>query len=215
MIPAIVDRGRCGHSSVRSSFRPPFLSWLSVVEPTCSPTSRSAIAEPVGPAATTCALSGVLLCIDLQPAILAAAAGRLASCKVGVVVVTLTLEFFLVPFFESSYGNGGLGVMSAMAVGEFMMTISAMWLVREAIDRYMIADVGRGLFSGALTVLLIQRVSPSTPFLTIPLCVALFFGLSVAIGLVNRSDVDQLLAGFRQRPSTAVQPSGDFDPSSR
>jgi len=211
--------------AVRSSFRPLFL--VAVVGAVGTYLFADVAvgliygARKFGPAADNLrAFSVVLLFmyIDLffSHAILAVGkAGRLASCKVGVVVVTLTLEFFLVPFFESRYGNGGLGVMSAMAVGELMMTISAMWLVREAIDQYMIADVGRGLCSGAVTVLLIQRLSSSTPFLTIPLCIALFFGVSAAIGLVNRSDIDQLLAGFRQRSSTAVEPAGDFDPSYR
>jgi O-antigen/teichoic acid export membrane protein len=144
----------------------------------------------------------LLMYVDLffSHAILAAGrAGRLASSKVAAVVVTVAVEFFLVPFCEARFGNGGLGVMYSMALGEFLMTASAMWLIRDAVDRYMITDLGRGLLAGGATVLLMRWPAPFTPFFSIPICVLVFLILSGAIGLVNRADVEQLMAGIRKR----------------
>jgi O-antigen/teichoic acid export membrane protein len=144
----------------------------------------------------------LLMYIDLffSHAILAAGrAGRLAGAKVSAVGVTIALEFLLVPFCEARFGNGGLGVMYAMAIGEFVMLAAAMWLMRDAIDQHMVGDLGRGLLAGGATVWLMRWPAPLTAFLTIPICLLLFLGLSAATGLVKRSDVDLLVAELRNR----------------
>ena len=154
----------------------------------------------------------LLMYIDLffSHAILAAGrAGRLATSKVAAVGVTIALEFFLVPFCEARFGNGGLGVMYSMAIGEFVMTAAAMWLIRDAIDRYMITDFGRALLAGGATVLFMRWLPPLTPFLSIPACVLLFFGLSAAIGLLNRADFDLLMTALRKRPAMAFENAPD------
>jgi O-antigen/teichoic acid export membrane protein len=160
-----------------------------------------------GPAADNLrAFASVLLLmyIDLffSHAILAAGrAGSLASAKVAVVGVTIALEFFLVPFSEARFGNGGLGVMYAMSLGELAMLAAAVWLIRDSIDRYMAGDVCRGLLAGGATILIMQQAT-LPPFVAIPGCVLLFLGLSAVIGLVNRSDMDVLIAGLRKRPAS-------------
>lgn len=99
--------------------------------------------------------------------------------------------------------------MYAMAVGEFVMLAAALWLIRDAIDRYMIGDLVRGLVAGGATVALMRWPGPFAPFLAIPICVLLFLGLSAAIGLVNRSDIDVLLSGLRKRSPKAVQSAAE------
>lgn len=95
--------------------------------------------------------------------------------------------------------------MYAMATGELAMVGAGMWLIREAIDAPMIGDLCRGLVGGGATMLMMRWLPPLTPFLAIPICVLVFLGLSVAVGLVRRSDVEMLLAGLRQRSTPAIE----------
>jgi O-antigen/teichoic acid export membrane protein len=145
----------------------------------------------------------LLMYIDvfLATAILAAGkAGRLAAAKIGSVVLTTGLVFVLVPLCQRSFGNGGLGVMYAMAGGECLMLTAAVLLLRDAIDRRMAGDALQSLLAGGGTVLLI-RVLPMPPsFLAIPLCILTFAGASVVVGAVKRADVELLLASMRKPP---------------
>jgi O-antigen/teichoic acid export membrane protein len=163
--------------------------------------------QKFGPAADTLrAFAPVLLLmyvdVFLATAILAdGKAGRLASAKIGSVVLTTGLVFVLVPLCQGRFGNGGLGVMYAMAGGECLMLIAAVLLLRESIDRRMAGDVLKSVIAGGGTVLLI-RVLPALPsFLAIPLCILAFAGASVVVGAVKRSDVELLLASMRKPPA--------------
>jgi O-antigen/teichoic acid export membrane protein len=149
----------------------------------------------------------LLLYVDLLfgHAIMAAGkAGRLATAKAAVVVLTTSLEFVLIPFCQTRYGNGGIGVMLAMAVGEVAMVTAAMMLVREAVDGRMLVDFLRGLVSGGATVLLVRALPPVTPFLGIPICVLVFVSLATVFGLVNRQDFQLLATAFRKRTPDVV-----------
>jgi hypothetical protein len=44
-----------------------------------------------------------------------------------------------------------------------------------------------------------------TPLIGIPVCVLIFFGLSVAVGLVNRSDLELLTTILRKRSDLVVE----------
>jgi O-antigen/teichoic acid export membrane protein len=165
--------------------------------------------QKFGPAADTLrafALVVLLMYIDifLSSAILAAGnAGRLASAKAASVVLTTGLVIVLVPLCQARLGNGGLGVMYAMTIGELLMLVVSGILVREAIDGRTIRDLCRSLIAGAATVLLVRLLPVRTPFLAIPICVFVFAGLSLLVGAVKRSDVEILLTSFR-KPSPLV-----------
>ena len=77
--------------------------------------------------------------------------------------------------------------------------VAAGVLIREAVDGRTIGDVCRSLIAGAATVLLLRLLPALTPFLAIPMCVLVFGGLSLLVGAVKRSDVEMLLASFRNR----------------
>jgi O-antigen/teichoic acid export membrane protein len=157
-----------------------------------------------GPAADTLrAFAPVLLLmyvdVFLATAVVAAGkAGRLAIAKAASVVLMTGLAIVLVPFCQTRFSNGGLGVMYAMAIGEFLMLVTFCVLIREAFDGRTIGNVCRCLVAGAGTVLLIRALPALTPFLSIPLCVLAFGGLSLLVGAVKRSDVEILLASFRK-----------------
>jgi O-antigen/teichoic acid export membrane protein len=170
--------------------------------------------QKFGPAADILrAFAPVLLLIYvdlfLSTVILASGKARqLASFKVVSVVLTTGLVFVLVPVCQARFANGGLGVIYAMAIGELMMLVGSVILVRETVDRRMVGDVCRSLISGAATILLFRLLPALTPFLAIPLCVLVFGGLSWLVGAVNRSDVKMLLASFRKL-SPVSTPAGE------
>jgi O-antigen/teichoic acid export membrane protein len=144
----------------------------------------------------------LLMYVDmfLGVAILAAGkAGRLAIAKVASVVLTTGLVFVLVPLCQARFANGGLGVMYAMTIGEVLMLVAHCILIRDAVDSRTIGDVCRSLIAGAATVLLFRLLPALTPFLAIPLCVLVFTGLSLLVGAAKRSDVEVLLASYRNR----------------
>jgi O-antigen/teichoic acid export membrane protein len=126
-------------------------------------------------------------------------AGKLAIAKVASVVLTTGLVFALVPVCQARFANGGLGVMYAMTLGELLMLIAHGVLIREVIDSHTIADICRSLIAGAASVVLFRLLPAFTPFLAIPLCVLVFAGLSLLVGAVKRSDIEVLLASFRNR----------------
>jgi O-antigen/teichoic acid export membrane protein len=169
--------------------------------------------QKFGPAADTLrAFTPVLLLMYVDvffaTAILAAGkAGRLASAKIGAVVLTTALVVVLVPLCQTHFQNGGLGVMYAMASGEFLMLTAALVLIHEAVDGHMIVDVVRSLIAGVATVLLIRWLPVATPFLAIPLCIVAFTGLSLLVGAVKRSDIDLLRASTRRQAHSSTPAS--------
>lgn len=126
-------------------------------------------------------------------------AGRLAITKVGTLVVTTGFVLVLVPWCQSRFSNGGLGVMYAMLVGEVLMLIASFFLMRSAVTSRTIADLIRGFAVGLVTVVLFKLLPPFTPFLAIPACLVTFGGLAVLLGALRRSDIDVLLSALRRR----------------
>jgi O-antigen/teichoic acid export membrane protein len=145
----------------------------------------------------------LLIYIDLffGNAILASGrAGRLASAKVVAVLGTTGLEFILIPWCQARFDNGGIGIMFAITAGELVMMAAAFLLIRKFVGARMMVDLLLGLLAGGATVLLMRLLPPVTPFLGIPLCVLSMLGLSVAVGLVNRSDLELLAVLWKRSP---------------
>lgn len=143
----------------------------------------------------------LLVYVDVLMAMAILAAGKsvkLAIAKAASVVITTGLVFVLVPICQVRFGNGGLGVMYALAIGELQMLVVAGFLIREAVDGRTVREIFRGLLAGAGTVLLFWLLPPLSPFLAIPLCLVVFGGLSLLVGAVKRSDVELLQASFRK-----------------
>jgi O-antigen/teichoic acid export membrane protein len=133
-------------------------------------------------------------------------ASRLAAAKIVAVILVVVLTFFLVPYCQQRFGNGGLGVIYAMLVGELLIVCASWVLIREAIDRRTVADMLRGMLAGAATVLLFEFLPAMTPFLGVPLCVLVFGALSWATGVLKRSDLDMLLAAVRKKAPPPATP---------
>jgi O-antigen/teichoic acid export membrane protein len=126
-------------------------------------------------------------------------AGWLAIAKAASVALTTGLVFLLVHFCQDRFGNGGLSVPFAMTMGESVMLVSGIVLVRGSIAGGMILDLCRGLLAGAATIVVVRLLPGLTPFLAIPMCVLVFGVLSWLVGAVKRSDFEMLLQSFRKR----------------
>jgi O-antigen/teichoic acid export membrane protein len=144
----------------------------------------------------------LLIYIDMMfgNAILAAGkAGQLAMVKGASVLVTTALELILINWFQHRFSNGGVGIVFALAGGELVMVAGAVFMLRNLVEVAMAADFARGIAGGAATILLMRALPAVSPLLGIPLCVALYLVLSVAVGLLRRADFDLLASMFRRR----------------
>ena len=137
----------------------------------------------------------------LATAILAGGSAlSLAGAKAFTVVVVTTLELFLIPLFQARYGNGGIGVVMAFAVGEMVMIAAELRLLpRGTLTRSIGIDVVRACVAGAATLLIGLSLKDLPPVVGIPGCV-LLFSLAVALGLVTRSDIAALARLMARRP---------------
>jgi O-antigen/teichoic acid export membrane protein len=125
-------------------------------------------------------------------------AGRMAGAKVVSVVLTTGLALFLVPICQQRFGNGGLGVMYALLISEFVPIIANGLILREVIDGRMIGDVCRAVLAGVLTLLMFWLLPPFTPWLGIPGCVLAFAAFSLLVGALRGSDVEMVTSRFRK-----------------
>jgi O-antigen/teichoic acid export membrane protein len=131
-------------------------------------------------------------------------ATRLATTKIIAVMMVVGMAFFLVPFCQERFGNGGLGVIFAMAIGELLIVCVSWAIVREAIDGRTVADLLRGLVAGAATLLLFKVIPDLSPFLGIPLCILVFGAVAWMVRLMKASDVQMLVASLRKKSPPAA-----------
>jgi len=100
----------------------------------------------------------------------------------------------------------GIGIVLAIAGGELVMIVAAVWLNRHVLSPVMAVDFLRALVSGAATVALLTSIARGTPLLGIPLCIATFALLSAVVGLIKREDLEVLTSMVRRRGG--VEPAG-------
>jgi O-antigen/teichoic acid export membrane protein len=124
-------------------------------------------------------------------------AAQLAKTKIVAVIITTAAELLLIPFFQERTGNGGIGIMLALALGELVMIVGALILIRDLIDSQMLADTVRGVVAGVMTVLLLRYLPSIPPVVGIVACIAVFGTIASLVGLVKQSDI-ALLSGLRR-----------------
>ncbi len=119
--------------------------------------------------------------------------------KVASVVVSTALELVLIPIFQQHTGNGGIGVVAAFVISEFVVFAGVMVLLRQAeLELNVSGDIARALGSAALTLLLFWWLPPLPFLLGVPVCVITFLLCSVGLGLVRRSDAQLFRALLRK-----------------
>ncbi len=120
--------------------------------------------------------------------------------KVCSVVLSTLLALILIPYFQQRYGNGGIGVVVAFVLSEFVIFASSLFLMpRGTLGSAAFVDAARAIAAAALTAALFYVVPPMSPWFGIPVCVVTFAGLSWAVGLVRRADIDLLASMVRDR----------------
>lgn len=169
--------------------------------------------EKFAPAgATLRAFAPVLLLVyvDMMFGQAVMAVGRtapLAWVKLASVVITTALEFVLIPWSQAQFSNGGVGLMFALAGGEFLMVAAAVFLIRDVANKGMLVDLLRGLAAGAVTVTIMQVLPVVSSFVGVSLCIGLFLALCLLVGLLNRDDLQLLVALSKRSPDVAASSS--------
>jgi hypothetical protein len=129
--------------------------------------------------------------------------------KIASVVLSTALDLILIPIFQKSTGNGGMGVVVAFVASEAVVFSGALFLLpRGSFGPAAALDVGRALGSAVLTALLMRALPPLPVYLGLPLCVIAFAFCSVALGLVRRTDARLLWTLLRRGRAAAGPYSG-------
>lgn len=139
------------------------------------------------------------------------AAGRgtgFAIAKIASVGVVAALDFLLIPLFQARFGNGGIGVVVAFALGEIVVFAGgAMALGRGTLGAATLIDIARALAAAGMTGLLFLLLPPLSPWIGIPLCVGAFTVASAGVGLMTRRDLDLLRELANRQRAGAERPA--------
>jgi O-antigen/teichoic acid export membrane protein len=129
-------------------------------------------------------------------------ARALSVVKVASVVVCSVLDLLLIPLFQERAGNGAIGVMVAFVASEFVVFAGAVFLLwRKGFGPDIPVDIAKALASAALTLLLFSWMPSISFYLGVPMCIITFLLCSVGLGLVRRSDIQDLQALLRKKRS--------------
>jgi O-antigen/teichoic acid export membrane protein len=126
--------------------------------------------------------------------------GAFSAAKVASVVLSTALDLALIPYFQRTSGNGGIGAVLAFVLSEAVIFAGCLYLMpRGSLGARVFLDGGRAIATASLTAALFGLLPMLSPWFGIPLCVIAFTALSLALGLVKRADVDMLRALVKDR----------------
>ena len=128
-------------------------------------------------------LGTIAVAVDRQKAY---AIGLLAT-----VVLNIVLNVLAAPYFQSHYGNGGIGVALTTLVSEAFMVSIGVWLMpRGVIDRAMAMTILKvGVASGAMALVLLVKNLGVDPILAV-IGGAVTYGVLVLVtGAVTMEDL--------------------------
>jgi hypothetical protein len=114
-------------------------------------------------------------------------------------VVSTALDALLIPLCQARYGNGGIGVVLAFALSEFVVFAGCLFVLRRALGAASALDLLRAAAAAAITIAVVRLTGAALPdWVTIPLCVMVFAAASMAVGLLAREDLNVLRMFFRR-----------------
>ncbi len=158
---------------------------------------------PAGIILSVFGLGLFLVFVDVLLGTAATAIGKATAfslIKIATVVLATALELVLIPWFQRGYGNGGIGVVTAFVSCELLVFLGLLTLMPGGTAGPILLDGGRALLAAVATGALLHWLPPLSPWLEIPLCIAVFTVLSIMVGLVRRNDLRRLRAQFRRDP---------------
>jgi O-antigen/teichoic acid export membrane protein len=104
--------------------------------------------------------------------------------------VSTGLAIVFIPFCQTRFDNGGIGLVLAFGSSEvLMLTAFVRLLPRGAVDRGALLDLLRAAASAAGTVVIFWALPTITSWVAVPACVAVFMALALASGLFRRTDL--------------------------
>jgi O-antigen/teichoic acid export membrane protein len=129
---------------------------------------------------------------------------RYAVAQSFCLVVSLALDPILVPYFERTAGNGGLGVSSSVAIAEIMMVVAGgAILPRGVLDRSLLATAGRA-FAAGLAMAAAGFFLRSMPAVAIPVSVAIYAAVIWALGGLDAEMIGLLRDVVRRKRGGGV-----------
>jgi O-antigen/teichoic acid export membrane protein len=166
--------------------------------------------DAFGPASDVLRVFGLGLFLIFEDVLIGTAltalgrATAFAIIKIGSVVLGVGLELLLIRYWQGRTGNGGVGVSMAFVLSEIVMfTGGALLMPKGTVGTALLRDGSRAVGCALATALLFHFLPHLRPWLGVPLCIAVFTGLSVAVGLVRREDL-HVVRGLFKRGEAAV-----------
>ena len=138
----------------------------------------------------------MLLFVDNMLALAVVAIDRptpLAFAMLLKIAASTGLALVLIPHFERSHHNGGMGLAIASGVSEIIVFVAAVLILpRGSLDPVLLSDLGRALAAGAGTLALFRLLPPLPLPAGIPLCILWFGALSLACRLIRLEELAAL-----------------------
>lgn len=124
--------------------------------------------------------------------------------QLGCVMVSVVLNPWLVPWSQSHFANGGLGVCIAIVLSEVVMVVGGSWLAFRALsttlfDRMLWRCAAVALLGGAAMALIALLMRDYSAWLTAPAAVAAYGGVLAIGGLLRTTQLNQVRALFAGR----------------
>lgn len=144
----------------------------------------------------------VYFSMPLTSAVLASGKRRAWTAVVSVsVVVSVSLDPFLVYWFQAHMGNGGVGLCVAAVVSECMVIIGGMMLVpRGVLDRSVLRTIALTCLSGmAMVVVALVLKGRVNAFVAAPIAVLAYVFAALATGAVTKQQREAVLGVLRRR----------------
>jgi O-antigen/teichoic acid export membrane protein len=166
--------------------------------------------DAFGPASDVLRVFGLGLFLIFEDVLIGTAltalgrATAFAIIKIGSVVLGVGLELLLIRYWQGRTGNGGVGVSMAFVLSEVVMfSGGALLMPKGTLGTALLRDGSRAVGCALATALLFHFLPHLRPWLGVPLCIAVFTGLSVAVGLVRSEDL-HVVRGLFKRGEAAV-----------
>jgi O-antigen/teichoic acid export membrane protein len=116
------------------------------------------------------------------------------------VAASAILDPLLIPWFQTHYGNGGIGVCIASAVSETAMVAIAIGLFPQRLfDRALILILLKSALAGAAMVGVARLLSIISPFIAAPLVLVTYLGVLWLLGGLDRSQLDLFRGAISRR----------------
>ncbi len=136
-----------------------------------------------------------------------AAAGRTkpwAAAQGLCVVVSAVIDPILVPYFERTHGNGGLGVCFATLGSELLMVGAAVLLAPRGIfERVLLKTIGSAALAAGAMAAVAYGLHRVTPFVVAPLAILAYLVCARLTGGIDGQQIDTFRALIRRKVKRA------------